>query len=172
MGPSQERARPSCARRGALVSHSLWIASDREGWVRAHTPVCRKVLRDLTTRVISTPAPAPLRDGAGSTPTRESPCLSAQLGCGSRCCHRARRATSCSGPVTDFHTGRLSVEGVGEARSIGTHQVRELTVRRKEGPLLTSLARGDASSKLVEAYRLHPNAIKPWPGRPGVLAFR
>jgi hypothetical protein len=25
------------------------------------------------------------------------------------------------------------------ARSIGTHQVRELTVRRKEGPLLTSL---------------------------------
>jgi hypothetical protein len=38
--------------------------------------------------------------------------------------------------------------------------VRELTVRRKEGPLLTSLATGDASSKLVEAYRLHPNAIK------------
>jgi hypothetical protein len=33
-------------------------------------------------------------------------------------------------------------------------------VRRKEGPLLTSLAIGDASSKLVEAYRLHPNAIK------------
>jgi hypothetical protein len=46
------------------------------------------------------------------------------------------------------------------ARSIGTHQVRELTVRRKEGPLLTSLATGDASSRLVEAYRLHPNAIK------------
>jgi TraM recognition site of TraD and TraG len=46
------------------------------------------------------------------------------------------------------------------ARSIGTHQVRELTVRRKEGPLLTSLTTGDASSKLVEAYRLHPNAIK------------
>jgi hypothetical protein len=46
------------------------------------------------------------------------------------------------------------------ARSIGTHQVRELTVRRKEGPLLTSLATGDASSKMVEAYRLHPNAIK------------
>lgn len=46
------------------------------------------------------------------------------------------------------------------ARSIGARQVRELTVRRKEGPLLTSLATGDASSKLVEAYRLHPNAIK------------
>jgi hypothetical protein len=46
------------------------------------------------------------------------------------------------------------------ARSVGTHQVRELTVRRKEGPLLTSLATGDASSKMVEAYRLHPNAIK------------
>jgi hypothetical protein len=46
------------------------------------------------------------------------------------------------------------------ARSIGTRQVRELTVRRKEGPLLTSLATGDASSRLVEAYRLHPNAIK------------
>ena len=46
------------------------------------------------------------------------------------------------------------------ARSIGTHQVRELTVRRKEGPLPTSLAAGDASSKLVEAYRLQPNAIK------------
>jgi hypothetical protein len=26
--------------------------------------------------------------------------------------------------------------------------------------LLTSLATGDASSRLVEAYRLHPNAIK------------
>jgi hypothetical protein len=38
--------------------------------------------------------------------------------------------------------------------------VRKLTVRRKEGPLLTSLATGDASSRLVEAYRLHPNAIK------------
>ena len=46
------------------------------------------------------------------------------------------------------------------AMSVGTHQVRELTVRRKEGPLWTSLATGDASSKLVEAYRLHPNAIK------------
>ena len=46
------------------------------------------------------------------------------------------------------------------AMSVGTRQVRELTVRRKEGPLWTSLATGDASSKLVEAYRLHPNAIK------------
>ena len=26
--------------------------------------------------------------------------------------------------------------------------------------MLTSLATGDASSKLVEAYRLHPNAIE------------
>ena len=33
------------------------------------------------------------------------------------------------------------------ARSIGTRQIRELTVRRKEGPLLTSLATGDASSQ-------------------------
>ena len=38
--------------------------------------------------------------------------------------------------------------------------MRELTVRRKEGPLWTSLVTGDPSSKLVEAYRLHPNAIK------------
>ena len=30
----------------------------------------------------------------------------------------------------------------------------------RRGPLLTSLATGDASSKMVEAYRLHPNAIK------------
>jgi hypothetical protein len=64
------------------------------------------------------------------------------------------------GPRHDFHTGRPSVGGVGDARSIGMPHVRELTVRRKEGPLLTSLATGDASSKLVEAYRLHPNAIK------------
>jgi hypothetical protein len=37
---------------------------------------------------------------------------------------------------------------------------RELTVPRKDGPLLTSLTTGDTSSRLVEAYRLHPNAIK------------
>ena len=40
------------------------------------------------------------------------------------------------------------------------NQIRELTVRRKEGPLLTSLTTNDASSRLVEAYRLHPNAIE------------
>jgi hypothetical protein len=46
------------------------------------------------------------------------------------------------------------------ARSIGTHEVVEKTVRRERGPLLTSLATGDASTKLVEAYKLHPNRIK------------
>ncbi len=46
------------------------------------------------------------------------------------------------------------------SKSIGTTQVVEQTVRREEGPLLTSLATGDASTKLVEAFRLHPNAIK------------
>ena len=35
-----------------------------------------------------------------------------------------------------------------------------MTVRPKVGALLTSPAPGDASSRLVEAYRLHPNAIK------------
>jgi len=40
----------------------------------------------------------------------------------------------------------------------GPARFARLTVRRKEGPLLTST--GDASSRLVEAYRLHPNAIK------------
>jgi type IV secretory pathway TraG/TraD family ATPase VirD4 len=46
------------------------------------------------------------------------------------------------------------------AKSIGTHQVVEKTVRMQRGPLFTSLATGDVSSKLVEAYKLHPNAIK------------
>lgn len=46
------------------------------------------------------------------------------------------------------------------AKSIGTHQVAERTVRIQRGPLFTSLATGDASSKLVERYRLHPNRIK------------
>ena len=46
------------------------------------------------------------------------------------------------------------------AKSIGTHQVVEMTVRRKAGALFTSLATGDASSKLVETYRVHPNCIK------------
>ena len=35
----------------------------------------------------------------------------------------------------------------------------ELTIRRSQGPL-TSLSTGEASSRMVEAYRLHPNAIK------------
>ncbi len=46
------------------------------------------------------------------------------------------------------------------AKSIGTHHVKELTVRRREGPLATSLLTGEASSRQVEAYRLHPNCIK------------
>jgi hypothetical protein len=46
------------------------------------------------------------------------------------------------------------------AHSIGTHQVVERTVRQQQGALFTSLMTGDASSKLVEAYRLHPNRIK------------
>jgi hypothetical protein len=46
------------------------------------------------------------------------------------------------------------------AKSIGTHPVVERTVRVQQGPLFTSLTTGNASSKLVEHYRLHPNAIK------------
>jgi type IV secretory system conjugative DNA transfer VirD4/TraG family protein len=46
------------------------------------------------------------------------------------------------------------------AKSIGTRQIVEKTVRMQQGALLTSLTTGDASSKLVEAYKLHPNAIK------------
>ena len=46
------------------------------------------------------------------------------------------------------------------ARSIGTRQVVEKTVRMQQGALFTSLSTGDASSKIVEAYKLHPNAIK------------
>jgi hypothetical protein len=45
-------------------------------------------------------------------------------------------------------------------KSLGTHQVVERTVRQQEGALFTSLVTGDASTKLVETYRLHPNAIK------------
>ena len=46
-------------------------------------------------------------------------------------------------------------------------------MRQKEGPLLTSPAPGDACSRLVEAYRLHPNAIQALAVlRPGVLAVR
>src|SRR5207253_1559928 len=43
------------------------------------------------------------------------------------------------------------------AKSIGTEQAVELTVRRQEGALMTSIVTGDASSRLVDAYRLHPN---------------
>jgi hypothetical protein len=46
------------------------------------------------------------------------------------------------------------------AKSIGTEQRVERTVRQEPGPLFTSLATREASSRLVEAYRLHPNAIK------------
>jgi hypothetical protein len=46
------------------------------------------------------------------------------------------------------------------AKSIGTEQAIELTVRRQQGALMTMLTTGDASSKLVEGYKLHPNAIK------------
>jgi hypothetical protein len=38
-------------------------------------------------------------------------------------------------------------------------------VRRQQGALFTSLTTGDASSKEVEGYRLHPNAIKNLAGR-------
>jgi hypothetical protein len=46
------------------------------------------------------------------------------------------------------------------AKSIGTEYVNDLTVRRREGPLATSLVTGDAFARTVEAYRLHPNCIK------------
>jgi hypothetical protein len=46
------------------------------------------------------------------------------------------------------------------AKSLGTDQVIEKTVRQQQGALFTSLTTGDASTKMVEAYKLHPNAIK------------
>jgi hypothetical protein len=46
------------------------------------------------------------------------------------------------------------------AKSIGTYQGVELTIRRQQGALMTQLVTGDASSRLVETYKLHPNAIK------------
>jgi hypothetical protein len=46
------------------------------------------------------------------------------------------------------------------AKSIGTHQTIQKTVRMQQGALFTSLTTGDASSKLTESYKLHPNAIK------------
>ncbi len=46
------------------------------------------------------------------------------------------------------------------AKSIGTEQVVMHTVRREQGPLFTSIQTQDSATKLVEAYRLHPNRIK------------
>ena len=46
------------------------------------------------------------------------------------------------------------------AKGVGTDHTKELTVRRREGPLATSLLTGDASARQVETYRLHPNRIK------------
>ena len=42
----------------------------------------------------------------------------------------------------------------------GSYQELERTARYEHGPLFTSLATGDVSTKLVEAYRVHPNRIK------------
>jgi type IV secretory pathway TraG/TraD family ATPase VirD4 len=46
------------------------------------------------------------------------------------------------------------------AKSIGTQQEVLKTVRTEPGPLFTSLATRETSTRLVEAYRLHPNRIK------------
>jgi hypothetical protein len=46
------------------------------------------------------------------------------------------------------------------AKSVGTHQEVLKTVREKPGPLFTSLATGEASTRVVESYKLHPNRIK------------
>jgi hypothetical protein len=46
------------------------------------------------------------------------------------------------------------------AKSIGTHQEVARTVRAEPGPLFTSLATREASDRVVEAYKLHPNRIK------------
>jgi hypothetical protein len=46
------------------------------------------------------------------------------------------------------------------AKSVGTEEVRDVTVRRREGPLATSLLTGDGFARKAEAYRLHPNCIK------------
>ena len=46
------------------------------------------------------------------------------------------------------------------AKSIGTEQVVERTIRREAGPLFTSIETLEASTKPVEAYKLHPNRIK------------
>jgi hypothetical protein len=46
------------------------------------------------------------------------------------------------------------------AKSIGTFQKVEMTIRTDPGPLFTSLQTGIGSSRQVEAYKLHPNRIK------------
>lgn len=46
------------------------------------------------------------------------------------------------------------------AKSIGTYQHVDKTVRQQEGALFTSLSTGDASTKVIEEFRLHPNAVK------------
>jgi hypothetical protein len=46
------------------------------------------------------------------------------------------------------------------AKSIGTLQEVVKTVRVEAGPLFTSLATREASTRVVEAYKLHPNRIK------------
>jgi len=46
------------------------------------------------------------------------------------------------------------------SKSIGTVQEVQKTVRTEQGPLLTTLATREASTRLVESYKLHPNAIK------------
>jgi type IV secretory pathway TraG/TraD family ATPase VirD4 len=46
------------------------------------------------------------------------------------------------------------------AKSLGTYQHQERTVRVEAGPLFTEGMTGDASSRMVEPYRLQSNAIK------------
>lgn len=46
------------------------------------------------------------------------------------------------------------------AKSIGTQQEVVKTVRTEAGPLFTSLSTREASTRLVESYKLHPNRIK------------
>ncbi len=46
------------------------------------------------------------------------------------------------------------------AKSIGTQQQVVNTVRKEPGPALTLLETREASSRVVESYKLHPNRIK------------
>lgn len=46
------------------------------------------------------------------------------------------------------------------AKSIGTIQKTEVTVRTEQGPLWTSLMTGAGSSKMIDAFKLHPNGVK------------